>query len=306
MNVLVTGGTGFVGEEVVRRLKEEGHGVRLLVRHGGSRRVKEIGLRYGGELQAGDVTERETLATGWQGIEAVIHLVGIISEVGKTTFERVHALGTQNMVEGAKRAGIRRFIHMSALGTRPNAVARYHQSKWAGEEAVRGNGLDFTIFRPSLIYGPKDKFVNLFAKMSRFSPVLPVMSRPGVKFQPVSVETVAKAFVGALTEPRSFGQTYDLCGPERFTLPELLNEILAVLGRKRWKLQVPPGLARCQAAMLEFIFPRLLGKAPPLNRDQLLMLQEDNVGDSGPATKMFGLRQRGFREGIGRFLKREA
>src|SRR5207237_1119041 len=106
---------------------------------------------------------------------AVIHLVGIISKVGRNTFENVHTQGTQNIVTSAREAGIKRFVHMSALGSRANAVSRYHQSKWAAEEAVRRSGLDYTIFRPSIIYGPKDHFVNLFDKMARFSPVLPVM-----------------------------------------------------------------------------------------------------------------------------------
>ena len=100
-------------------------------------------------------------------MEAVVHLVGIISEVGQNTFENVHPRGTENIVAAARAADVTRFIHMSALGTRPNAASRYHQSKWAAEEIVRRSGLAWTIFRPSIIYGPGDGFVNLFARMSR-------------------------------------------------------------------------------------------------------------------------------------------
>src|SRR5438034_5864811 len=114
---------------------------------------------------------------------------------------------------------------MSALGTQPDAVSRYHQSKWAAEQIVRGSGLDYTIFRPSLIFGPQDRFVNVFAKIIRLSPILPVMGNDTAKFQPVSIAVVAAAFVRSLSEPKSIGRTYDLCGPETFTLPEILDEI---------------------------------------------------------------------------------
>jgi len=239
---------------------------------------------------------------GLNGVEAVVHLVGIISEVGQNTFENVHTRGTENIVAATRAAGMKRFIHMSALGTRPNAASRYHQSKWAAEEIVRRSGLAWTIFRPSIIYGPCDGFVNLFARMSRFSPVLPVMGSGQSKLQPVPVEDVATCFVRALSEPHSIGQIYDLCGTEVFTLEQILDLILEVTARRRIKLHLPLWLARCQAAFLEFVFPRLLGQAPPLNRDQLIMLQEDNVGDPKPARELFGLKPVSFREGIVRYL----
>jgi uncharacterized protein YbjT (DUF2867 family) len=194
---------------------------------------------------------------------------------------------------------------MSALGTRAGARSRYHQSKWAAEETVRRSGLDWTIFRPSLIYGPGDQFVNLFAELARFSPVLPVMGSGQTKFQPIAAENVATCFVKALAEPRAIGQTLELCGLETFTLPEILREILAVTGSQRWIVRVPLGVARLLAALLAFVFPKLLGRAPPLNRDQLIMLQEDNVGDPRPAMELFGLRPAPFAEGIAKYLKFE-
>jgi len=152
--------------------------------------------------------------------------------------------------------GLELLAQMSALGTRPHAVSRYHQSKWAGEEIVRESGLDWTIFRPSIIYGPKDHFVNLFARLARFSPVLPVIGRGQGKLQPVPVSDVAAAFVKCLAEPRSVGQVFDLCGRDILTFTEALDEILAVTGRKRWKAHLPFGLARCQAAALKFFASR--------------------------------------------------
>lgn len=304
MKVFVTGASGFVGQELAGCLRQAGHSIRILARSRNSRRVQEVAARYQAEVHEGDVLDATSLDGALEGMAAVIHLVGIISEVGRSTFENVHTRGTQNMVAAAQRAGVGRFIQMSALGTRPNAISRYHQTKWAAEEAVRQSGLDFTIFRPSLIYGPRDQFVNLFAKIIRLSPILPVMGSKSVRFQPVSVQSVATAFAASLTETRAVGRTYDLCGPETFTLAEILDEILFVMGRRPLKLRVPLGLSRCQAAVLEFAFPRLLGRAPPLNRDQLIMLQEDNVGDARPANELFKLKMGSFREGIAGYLKR--
>jgi len=302
MKVFVTGASGFVGEEVLQRLHQAGHSVRILARHPRSDRVGAVASRHGAEVHSGDVLDGPSIVGGLRDIDAVIHLVGIISEVGRNTFENVHALGTQNMVAAARQAGVRRFVQMSALGTRPQAASRYHQSKWAAEETVRGSGLDYTIFRPSIIYGPKDHFVNLFAKLSRFSPVLPVLGSGQSKLQPITVGDVATCFARALQEPRAIGQTYDLCGRDVLTFVNILDEILQVTRRRRWKLRLPMALARTQAAVLEFIFPRLLGKAPPLNRDQLIMLNEDNVGDPKPANDLFGLNPIPFRDGITRYL----
>jgi len=305
MKVLVTGATGFVGREIVRQLHEGGQTIRILARSRTAPRVQEAVSRYGAEAYPGDVLDAASLDGASREMDAVIHLVGIIAEAGNSTFENVHTRGTGNIVAAARQAGVRRFVQMSALGTRPHAASRYHQTKWAAEELVRHSGLDFTIFRPSLIYGPEDQFVNLFARLSRLSPVVPLMGSPSARFQPVPVETVAAAFVRALGEPKSVGQTYDLCGPEALTLSEIVGRILDVLQRRRLKVQVPLGLARCQAVGLEFLFRRLLRRASPLNRDQLIMLQEDNVGNPQAANDLFGLKPVSVQEGIARYLMRD-
>lgn len=295
MHVLVTGGSGFVGREIVRQLLAAGHRVRVLSR---GKRVPVPGTA---EVR-GSVLEPASLPAAFAGCDAVVHLVGIISEVGDQTFERVHTTGTVHALAAAREAGISRFLHMSALGTRPDAVSRYHQSKWAAEEAVRRSDRTWTIFRPGLIYGPGDGFVTMFARMARYSPALPVMGAGGHLLQPVAVADVARAFVSALTEPASHGQTFDVCGRERLTLAAILRAIGEATGRRRMQLHIPLPLARLQASVLETVFPQLLGQAPPLNRDQLLMLQEDNVGDPEPARRLFQLELEPFAEGIRRFL----
>ena len=305
MDVFITGGTGFAGRNILRGLHTAGHRIHLLARNVHLPRTQEIAAQYEADVRGGNVLDAASLENVCAGVDAVIHLVGIIREVGNQTFENVHTRGTRNIVAATQQAGVKRFLHMSALGSRPNAVSRYHQSKWAAEEIVRQSGLDWTIFRPSIIYGPGDGFVNLFAKIIRRSPVVPIMGSGQSRFQPVPVEAVATAFVKALAEPRALGQIYDLCGQETLTLNEIVAQILAVMKRKRLTLHLPLAVARWQAAFLEFVFPRLLHKAPPLNRDQLSMLQEDNAGDAQPAKDLFGLKPASFREGIGKYVRRE-
>jgi uncharacterized protein YbjT (DUF2867 family) len=300
MKVFVTGATGFVGSQIVQRLREEGDSIRILARTDTSVLVQESRERI--EVHIGNILNADSLRGSLKGIDAVIHLVGIISEVGESTFENVHVRGTENVVAAAREQGVKRFVHMSALGTRANAVSRYHRTKWEAEELVRGSRLDYTIFRPSLIFGPRDMFVNLFAKLIRFSPMVPILGRRDAKFQPVAIETVAAAFVKSLTESRAIEHTFDLAGPQTFTMSEIIEQILAVMKRKRLKVHVPTGVARIQAAFLEFFYPRILRKAAPLNRDQLVMLQEDNIGNAAPANELFGLRPVPFQDGIAKYL----
>jgi NADH dehydrogenase len=250
----------------------------------------------------GSILAPEALREAARGCEAVIHLVGIIGEVGDQTFERVHHEGTLRVLEACQSAGVGRWIHMSALGTRPGAASRYHRTKWAAEEAVRGSGLRWTIFRPSVIYGPGDGFVNLFERMSRWSPVLPVIGRGTARLQPVPVESVAQAFARSLDVECTIGKTYDLCGTDRLTLAEILATILRVTGRRRLRMPVPRAVAQVQARLLEAIFPALLGRAAPLSRDQLRMLDEDNLGDPAPAQRDLGILPVGFEAGLRRFL----
>lgn len=292
-----------MGQEVLHQLHQAHHAICILARNRNSPLVRKLQAAYRFEVRQADVFQPDSLAQAMSGTQAVIHLVGIISQAGRNTFENVHLRGTQNVLVAATQAGVRRLVHMSALGTRPNAASLYHQTKWAAEEEVRRSGLDYTLLRPSLIFGPRDHFVNLFARISRFSPALPVMGNGRARFQPVAVEVVGSAFTRCLTEPASVGLTLDLCGPEILTFNQILDEILQTLGRRRLKLHIPLGLARVQAAILEWIFPKLLRQAPPLNRDQLIMLQEDNVGNSEQAVELFGLKPVRFRDGIRKYLR---
>ena len=281
--IFVTGATGFVGRSVIHALRAEGYGVRCLVRRGseGDLRGQEAIERV-----EGDVLTRETLARGIAGCDTVIHLVGIIREqaTSHATFERVHVQGTINVLEAAAATGVRRYLHMSALGTRTDARARYHRTKWAAEEAVRSSPIPWTIFRPSIIYGPGDEFVNMLAAMVRRYPVTPVIGNGLQRLQPIPVEQVAEGFARAVGLESTAKHIYPVGGPDMVTMRRLLDLIGVAVGRSRVrKLHVPIGFIRPLAR----VFHRVPGF--PLTPDQLLMLEEDNVCDPEPFFATFGL-----------------
>lgn len=304
MDVLVTGGTGFVGREIVRQLRVSGHRIHLLVRNPQSPGSHEVALQHGAKLRPGNVLDPDSLQAAFAGVDAVIHLVGIISELGDQNFENVHVRGTRNVVFASQDAKVAHFLHMSALGASRGARSRYHQTKWEAEELVRRSGLGWSIFRPSIIYGSGDGFVSILARLIRYSPLVPILGGGQTKFQPVLVKSVGTAFVKALGETRAIGETYDLCGPETFTLDELVDEILSIQRTFRFKVHIPSGAAVFLAAFLELLFANVLRQAPPLNRDQLLMLKEDSVGNGQPANLLFGLKPVSFRQGTASYLAR--
>lgn len=303
MRICVTGATGFVGRAILDELSRTDHNIHTLVRYPNSNNAQSLARQFKLTLHPGTITDSDRLGNFLNNADAVIHLVGIISEVGPQTFESAHTQGTRAVVQAAQARGVTRFVHMSALGTQPDAPSRYHQTKWQAEQAVRHSDLDWTIFRPSIIYGAHDQFVNQFARMARYSPVIPVIGNGQNLFQPVSVKSVAKAFVRSLSEPRSVGQTYDLCGPDRLSFNQIIDHILTATHRKRLKLHLPIPMARLQANLLELLYRRILRRPSPLNRDQILMLREDNVGDPKPAQDLFSLYEPPFLEGISTYLK---
>jgi uncharacterized protein YbjT (DUF2867 family) len=306
MNVLVTGGTGFLGQAVVRQLHHHNHHVHLLARNPRAPASNTLAAHGNVTLHQGNLLDPPSITPAVANLDAVVHLVGIISEFGPQTFQNVHVNATRHLLEAARHARVPRFIHVSALGTRPGAASRYHRTKWDAEQSVRRADLAWTVFRPSIIYGPSDQFVCLFARIAQWSPLIPLIGGGLARFQPVRVEDVATAIAGALHEPQAMGRTFDLCGHEILTLRQIVDTILAVTQRKRLTLTIPVPIARAQAPLLEWVFSTLLKRPPPLNRDQIIMLQEDNLGDPQPATDLFSLPRVPFADGLAAFLRPNA
>lgn len=292
MRIFVAGGTGFVGRHVCRALSERGHELRLLAH---SRMAEaEEGIRY----VEGDVARLESFAVEVSGCDAVINLVGIIREFPSRgmTFDKLHVQATANMLEAARRAGVTRYLQMSALGTRPDAVSAYHRSKWQAEEQVRGSGLAWTIFRPSLIFGPHDAFINMLAAQLRLAPVMPVIGSGTYRLQPIHADDVARCFADALEMPETIGQTYELCGKDRLSYEELLDMIAATLGRsKPITPHLPLGLMKLVVPVMQNL-PQF-----PITMDQLQMLLEESICE-GEWRKTFVFEPRGLQDGIAEYL----
>ncbi len=293
MKIFIAGGTGFVGGHIVEALRKQGHTVRLLVHRRGPETSNGV------DQVEGDVTLLESIESAAEGCDAVINLVGIIREFPArgVTFERLHVQATANMLTATSKAGIRRYLQMSALGTRPDAVSRYHGTKFQAEELVRSSGLDMTILRPSLIYGPKDAFINMLAGQLRLAPIMPVIGSGTYRLQPIHVSDVARCFAMALQLNESIGQCYELCGNERLTYLELLDAIATAIGR------TAPFKPRAPLGVMKLIIP-IFQHLPqfPITMDQLQMLIEENICD-GSWKKVFGFEPRSFQEGIWEYLR---
>lgn len=294
MRIFIAGGTGFVGAHLVKALREKGHELRLLVHR------RSPGGAAGIDQVEGDVACLESFEQAAGGCDAVINLVGIIREFPSRgiTFDRLHVQATANMLAATRKAGIRRYLQMSALGTRPDAISRYHATKFHAEELVRSSGLDATILRPSLIYGPKDAFINMLADQLRRAPVMPVIGSGAYRLQPIHADDVARCFALALEMSGTVGQCYELCGNHRLSYVELLDAVASAMGRPApFKPRVPLGLMKLVIPVLQRV-PRF-----PITMDQLQMLIEGNICD-GCWKKVFGFEPQDFQRGIQAYLGR--
>jgi NADH dehydrogenase len=293
MKIFLSGGTGFVGGHLRKALTERGYEIRLLVHKRG------VSFEQGVEPVEGDLTLPGTFSAALPGCDAAINLVGIIREFPArgATFEKLHVEGAKNMLHAAQAAGVKRYIHMSALGTRPDATSAYHRSKYRAEELVRASGLDWTIFRPSIIFGPGDEFVNRLAGFIRSLPAVPVIGDGSYRLQPMAGADVARCFAMALEMPETRGKTFELCGPDRFTYNDLLDTIGLVLGRPMVR-KLPNPLP-----VMKVVVPVLQGFSFfPITMDQILMLVEENICD-GKWRETFRFEPQRFADGIARYLR---
>lgn len=288
--VYLIGGTGFVGGNLRAALGDRP--VRLAVRD--PRKYADL-ARPNLDIVQADISDPASIRSTMDGCEAVINLVAIIKESGKATFDGVIRQGTEHLVREAERSGVRRFLQMSAMGAMDDPRYPYLHAKWKAEQVVRAAELEWTIFRPSVNFGPGDEFINTLAKLIKTAPIIPVVGSGKSKFQPVSVREVAESFVTALDEPKTIGQIYELGGPDILEYEQMIDIIAARLGKKKPKAHVPVGLMKPVVALTK---PLPSALRPPVTAEQLKMLSLDNCTDNSATSKLIGRPPMHLKDGI--------
>jgi len=279
-SVCVLGGTGFIGREIVARLASRGHAIKVLTRDRTGHR--DLLVLPSVRLVHADAHDPATLQREFAGCEVVINLVGILNERrpghGNREFRRVHTELPMKVVQACKAAGVRRYLHMSGLqADSRRGPSHYLQTKGAAEDYIRrecaAGRPEFVIFQPSVVFGPRDEFINKFASILRIVPGVLPLACADAKFAPVYVGDVADAFVRCVDRRDAAGRTYQLYGPEVVTLGEIVRMTARALGLRRWVLPLPRGIARLQAAMMDFV------PGKPFSTDNYLSATLDSVGD---------------------------
>lgn len=287
MKIMLLGGSGFVGGHLARRLARDGHEQVVVTRHATSaRRLKII---PGLSVRQFDPYDVERLALELDDFDVLINLVGILNERGRdgSGFQRAHVELVRGAIEACGTAGVTRLIHMSALQA-GNGESFYLKTRGQAEQRVRQSSLDWTMFRPSTIFGPDDSFLNRFASLLRISPMLP-LARPDARFAPVFVDDVVEAFARAVADRDTIGEIYELCGGEILTLKEIVEWIASRRGQRRCVLGLPDALGRMQAKLFDFV------PGKPFSSDNFKSLQVDSVcGEDGFAR--LGIRPWTMRE----------
>lgn len=297
MNIAIAGGTGFIGKVLIKILTDRNHHVVVLTRPGS---VLKIARFSGTETRYTYYDTPSQVEKSLEGCQAIINLVGIIRETKDTPFEYVHNLIPSRLATAAQKVGIKRFIQMSALGVDSGLDTDYILTKKQGEDVIKkASGLEWTIFRPSVVFGPDDMFVNMLARMIKLLPVVPVIGDGIYRLQPVSVFNVAEGFVKSLDMPKTIGKTYDVAGPDKYSFDELLDIIGRALGKKKVrKFHQPLVLVRLMA--------KFFGRFQffPITTDQIEMLYAENVSDDDSFFKELDIASINFAEGIKEYIKK--
>jgi len=269
--ICILGGTGFIGSHLTSRLVRDSFQIRIPTRN--RERHRDLLVMPSVKLVSANVYDPAALREQFSGCQAVINLIGILHG-SADAFDRIHARLPAMVAEACKETGVERLLHMCAINADADkGTSEYLRSKGRGEDAVlaaNSPDLAVTSFRPSVVFGPDDKFLNTFASLLKISPFFPVAC-PEARFAPVFVGDVMEAFLRCLTDPKTFGERYELCGPEVYTFKALVEEVARLSGKKRWIMPLSENLSRWQA--------RVMDKIPgsPMSWDNYLSMQMDSV-----------------------------
>jgi NADH dehydrogenase len=273
--VTVFGGSGFIGAQAVRQLAKAGWRIRVAVRNPAAAYAMRLHGDVGQiDIVQANVRNEPSLRRALSGATAAVNLVAVMRESGRQGFQALHVMGAHNVAAAAKAEGVGRMVQMSALGADPNSESKYARTKAEGEAAVREIYPDAVIVRPSIVFGPEDAFFNRFAAMAQVSPALPLIGGGHTRFQPVFVGDVGKALARAAASADTAGQTYELGGPAVFSFKQLMELMLAEIGKRRLLLPLPWPVARLIGAGGDLAGMLV---TPPITSDQVKLLKTDNV-----------------------------
>ena len=280
MVVLVTGATGFLGRRVVRELLVRGYQVRCLVRTPGRERIfshREV------EVQYGSISDPVSLKNAFYDVESVVHLVGVVRARRRESFDSVHRVGTINVLAAAKESGARHFVHVSVIGAANDRTYPYLYTKWLGEQVVVKSGMHFTIFRPSMLFGEGDEFINSMAGLVQLFPLVPVIGPGRNRLQPLAADDLARCIAITLGREDLKGKTIEIGGTERLSYSELVTEVAKAIDKRRLRVHLPVWAMYVAAAIGQGILPR-----SPITTEQIKMLSIRSVAEMGEVERLFG------------------
>ncbi|HEY9211204.1 MAG TPA: complex I NDUFA9 subunit family protein [Methylotenera sp.] len=268
--ICVLGGSGFVGSSVVAKLDQAGYAVTVLTRRRDS--AKHLSLLPNVTVVECNIMDDQALAVALSGADAVVNLIGILHQSGRVSFDAMHHELPARLAKICDASGIKRIVQMSSLQADSHAPSEYLRSKAAGEAALLAfaQKLNITIFRPSIIFGRGDSFINLFATLIKFLPVV-LLAKPNAKFQPVWVEDVASCFAASILNTQTYGQVYELAGPKIYSFRELVQQVMTTLGVKRPIIGLSDRLSYTQAFMMELLPVKLM------SRDNVRSMEVDSI-----------------------------
>ena len=291
MLVLVTGATGFLGRRVVRDLMKRGDKVRCFVHTPGKERMfshRDVEVHYG------DIREPDSLSNAIYDVDAVVHLVGIIRPKHRDSFDGVHRQGTANVLAAAKSVGVKHFLHVSVIGSANNKNHPYFYTKWLGEQEVINSDIPYTIFRPSMLYGDGDEFLNALAGLIRLFPVVPVVGSGNNRMQPLAADDLARCISATLGRDDLKDRILEVGGPRRISYNELVTVVARAMGKRRSKLHLPAWIVYAFAIVAQRLLPRA-----PITTDQIKMLDIRSVANLGEVERLFGFTPRVMEGNIG-------
>ncbi|HEY0753622.1 MAG TPA: NAD(P)H-binding protein [Ktedonobacteraceae bacterium] len=289
--ILITGATGYIGQHLVRRLIAEGQQPRCLVRD--PQKARQLFSGKASELVQGDTTQMATLAEAVKGIDTLVHAAFMTADRKQSpgnNYAETNVQGTANVIQAAEAAGVKRVIEISGLGTKPAQVGSYMQGRYLAEQMLKESQLDWTIIRPSVLFGKDAPFIRGLTDLIRATPVVPLIGGGKMMFQPIYVEDVVSVIMRVLESPQqSSKQTYTIGGPEYYSFTQIIDALLQTMHKSRLKAPAPFALVGIGAAAMEAVLPK-----PPLTRAAMTLFSFDNTTDLNSVERTFGFTPLSF------------